>query len=45
MPVIITKEKEDFWLKSSDYAKLKDLLTPYNQEMKIENDNDQLSLF
>ena len=45
MPVIITKEKEDFWLKSSDYAKLKDLLTPYNEEMKIENDNDQLSLF
>lgn len=45
MPVIITKEKEDFWLKSSDYSKLKDLLTPYNQEMKIENDNDQLSLF
>jgi len=45
MPVIITKEKEDFWLKSSDYSKLKDLLTPYNQKMKIENDNDQLSLF
>ena len=45
MPVIITKEKEDFWLKSSDYSKLKDLLTPYNEEMKIENDNDQLSLF
>lgn len=45
MPVIITKEKEDFWLKSSDYSKLKDLLTSYNQEMKIENENDQLSLF
>ena len=45
MPVIITKEKEDFWLKSSDYSKLKNLLTPYNQEIKIEKDNDQLSLF
>ena len=48
MPVILTKEKENYWLSNNNISKLKNLLTPYNNEntiIKRDSNEEQLSLF
>ena len=48
MPVILTKNKENYWLNNNDISKLKNLLKPYNNEDTIierDSNEEQLSLF
>ncbi|HKL75419.1 MAG TPA: SOS response-associated peptidase [Halanaerobiales bacterium] len=45
MPVILSKNQEDNWLKTNNTAELKKLLSPYNNnDTVIENNSDQKQL-
>ena len=48
MPVILTRERENQWLKNNDLSKLKKFLKPYNNDNTIierNSNEEQMSLF